>query len=64
MKHVMDDSKLWKYREYAVNVWDLPADMSDLELAEASIQKTSEFFKSLNLPTTLTEVGIDDKYLK
>lgn len=64
MKHVMDDSKLWKYREYAVNVWDLPADMSDLELAEASIQKTGEFFKSLNLPSTLTEVGIDDKYFE
>lgn len=64
MKHVMDDSKLWKYREYAVNVWDLPSDMSDLELAEASIQKTGEFFKALNLPTTLTEVGIDDKYFE
>lgn len=64
MKHVMNDSNLWKYREYAVNVWGLPDDMSDIELAEASIEKTREFLKSLNLPSTLTEVGIDDKYFE
>ncbi len=64
MKHVIDDSKLWKYREYAVNVWDLPEGMNDMQLAEAAIAKTREFFIKLNLPARLSEVGIDDKYFE
>ena len=62
MKYLLDDSKMWKYRDYAVNVWGLPAETDDRELAEAAIAKTREFFNSLNLPDTLTKVGIDDKY--
>ncbi|MEI8388944.1 MAG: iron-containing alcohol dehydrogenase [bacterium] len=64
MKRVADDSRLWKFRDYAVNVWDFPASLSDRELADASIKKTREFFNSLNLPSTLREVNIDEKYFE
>lgn len=64
MKYVADDERLWKFREYGVNVWDLDPTLSDKELAELSIQKTKDFFKSLNLPTTLAEVNIDKTYLE
>lgn len=64
MKIVMNKSNLWKYRDYAVNIWGLPADLSDRELADASILKTRDFFNSLNLPSTLTEVNIDNKYFE
>jgi len=64
MKRVADESRLWKFRDYAVNVWDLPENISDRELADASIQKTREFFNSLNLPSRLCEVNIDDKYFE
>lgn len=64
MQRVADESRLWKFRDYAVNVWDLPASMSDRELADASIQKTREYFNSLNLPSKLSEVDIDDKYFE
>jgi len=64
MEHVLDESRLWKFREYAINVWDLSHNMSDMELAQAAISQTREFFNSLNLPSTLSQVGIDDKYFE
>ncbi len=64
MKRVADESRLWKFRDYAVNVWKLPSSMSDRELAEIAIKKTREFFNSLNLPSTLKEVNINDEYFE
>ena len=64
MKRVADESRLWKFRDYAVNVWNFPASLSDRELADASISKTREFFNSLNLPSTLREVNIDEEYFE
>ena len=32
-----------------------------MEIAEYSIQKTEDFFNSINLPKTLRELGINDK---
>ncbi|HBG49502.1 MAG TPA: NADH-dependent alcohol dehydrogenase [Cyanobacteria bacterium UBA9971] len=64
MNQVADESRLWKFKDFAINVWDLPVSMSDRELADASIQKTREYFNGLNLPSKLSEVGIDDKYFE
>jgi alcohol dehydrogenase YqhD (iron-dependent ADH family) len=35
-----------------------------MEIAKMSIEKTSEFFKSLDIPMTLREVGIDEHKLE
>ena len=64
MKTVADESRLWKFRDYAVNVWDFSPELTDRELAYASIQQPREFFNSLKLPSTLCEVNIDDKYFE
>ena len=64
MKQVMDESRLWKYRDYAVNVWGLSPELNDFELANAAIDKTRNFFDSLNLPNRLSQVNIDDKYFE
>lgn len=56
MKQVFDDTRRWKFEEYAANVWGLPP-----ERAEESIQKTREFFNSLNLPESLSQEGISDE---
>jgi len=61
MKRVKNLDNLWKYRDYGVNVFGISPDLSDEEIAKLSIQKTREFFSSLNLPSTLREVNIDDK---
>jgi len=64
MKRVADESRLWKFRDYGINVLGISPDLSDKELTEKSIQQTREFFNSLNLPSTLKEVNIDDKYFE
>lgn len=56
MKQVFDNERRWKFEEYAINIWELPA-----EEAEASINKTREFFNSLNLPNNFSQFGITDE---
>jgi len=64
MGHVLDEKNLYKFREYGINVWDLDPSLPDMEIAKGAIEKTSEFFKSLNIPMTLSEIGIDDGKLE
>lgn len=61
MKRVADESRLWRFRDYAVNVWGLSPELSDRELADGAIAKTREFFNSLGLPATLSQVNINDE---
>ncbi len=63
MEHVLDEDNLYKFVEYGVNVWDIDKNLADIEIARRSINKTSEFFHSLNIPMTLREVGIDEEKL-
>lgn len=64
LQQAIADSTLWKFKEYALNVWNLPSSMSDTELAEESVKKTREFFDSLNLPNKLSQVGINSEYFE
>lgn len=51
-----------KFAEYGRNVWNLSG--SDAEVARQSIACTRDFFKRMNLPATLTEVGIDETHFE
>ncbi len=64
MEHVLDEDNLWKFVEYGVNVWNIDSSLDDMEIAKLSIEKTSEFFKSLDIPMTLREVGIGEEKLE
>ncbi|MDW8801325.1 iron-containing alcohol dehydrogenase [Clostridium sp. A1-XYC3] len=64
MKHVLDDSTVNYFVDYGVNVWDLDKDGDKFEIANAAIDKTREFFTSLGIPSTLTEVGINCENLE
>lgn len=64
MNHVLNDDNVYKFKEYGINVWDIDPDLEDMEIAKMSIEKTSEFFKSLGIPMTLKEVGIGEEKLK
>lgn len=59
MEYVLDDENLWKYVEYGVNVWDIDSSLDEREIAKLAIEKTREFFTSLEIPSTLGEIGID-----
>lgn len=49
------------FRTYGINVWDIDASLSDMEIANLAIENTEEFFRSIHLPATLQELGIHSK---
>lgn len=61
MRRVLSDDTLAKFVQYGKNVFGLTGD--DREIAERAIEKTSEFFRSTDIPMHLKEVGIDETHL-
>lgn len=53
-------SNVSRFAQYAVNVWNLDMDFENpLKTAMAGIQATEDFFKSLNMPVSLKELGVE-----
>lgn len=63
MEHILSDSTLPNFVEFAKNVWGLSGD-DDYALAHAGIDALKKFFfETMQLPANLRAVGItDDKY--
>lgn len=57
MKYVLNEETVWKFAEYAQNVWQLKGS-NELKIAQKGIEKTQDFFKSLGMPTSLRAVGV------
>lgn len=64
MEHVLNEENLYKFVEYGVNVWNIDKNLSDIEIAKISINKTRDFFASLEIPMTLRETGINEEKLE
>lgn len=64
MEHVLDSTNLYKFVEYGINVWNIDSNLDHMEISKLSIEKTSEYFKSLEIPMTLKEVGIGEEKLE
>lgn len=60
LRHMMREENLWKYVQYGVNIWGIDPSLPEAEIALKAIEATAEYFKAMNLPATLCEVGIDD----
>lgn len=59
MKYALSEKTVDKFVEYGVNVWGISESKEKMEIAKEAIEKTRDFFKSLDMPTTLREVEID-----
>lgn len=57
MRYVLSDETVDRFARYARNVWNITEEDS-VKAAKAGIEKTAEFFASLGMPKTLSEVGI------
>lgn len=65
MKYILDESTAPKFKKFGVNVFGVDESLSDMEGAERAIECLSDFlFKTLELKSTFTEIGIDDKNFK
>lgn len=60
MRYILSDKMVDKFCDYAVNVWGFAREDDKMALANKGIDATEEFFKSIGLPSTLGEFGIDD----
>jgi len=61
MKHILSDKTIARFVKFGKNIYGIDPSLSDKEIAELCIQNTYDFFKSLGMPMTLGEVGIDNK---
>nr|WP_325211881.1 iron-containing alcohol dehydrogenase [uncultured Oscillibacter sp.] len=62
MRYVLNEKTEARFARYGTAVWGLDGSLPARELAEAAIGKTREFFTSMGLPSTLTELGIGPEY--
>ncbi len=54
-----------KFNRFAKNIWGIETDKENPEKsAYAGIMATQNFFKSLDMPITLSELGVDDEKLE
>ena len=59
MRYVMNDENVKQFSAYGRNVWGI-SEPDDKKCAAMAIDKTQQFFKDCGIPTTLSEIGIDD----
>jgi len=65
MEYILDESTAPQFKKLGVNVFGVDASLSDMEGAKKAISYLKDFlFKTLDLQSTLTEIGIDDKNFK
>ena len=65
MEYSLNEKTLDKFVEYGVNVWGIDKHLSKEEIAKLGIEKTKEFlYKTLEIPSTLKDVGIDEENLE
>ena len=60
----MNDQTVDRFAQYGVNVWDIDKNLDKFTIAHQAIDKTRAFFKSLNIPSTLSEIGIGAEKLE
>ena len=63
MEYVLNERTASRFAEYGHQVWNIPyQDGEDARaIAEEAIQKTADFFRSLGMPSRLSEAGIPDE---
>ena len=64
MKNVLSKETIGRFIDYGVNVWGIAKGKDNMAIANESIDKTREFFKSLGMPSSLKEINISDEYFE
>ena len=64
MRHILNEKTARRFKKYTRNVFHVQDTGDDYEMAEIGIDKTEQFFKDIGLPSTLSELGIDDSKIQ
>lgn len=60
MRHILSERTMDRFVKYGINVFGIDPTLPKQDIAGKAIDATYEFFKSINIPMHLREVGIDD----
>ena len=63
MKYILNDDTVDKFAQYGVNVWGIDRGLDKYTIANRAIKRTYNFFRKLEMPATLSEVGIGTENL-
>ena len=61
MRHILNENTARKFKKYTRNVFHVQDTGNDFEMALIGIERTEKFFRDIGLPSTLPEIGIDDR---
>mgnify|MGYP003732512833 CR=1 FL=1 len=59
---MLDEQTALRLAEYARNIWEI-SESDDIIAAQTAIMKTADFFKSMNLASSLKEIGVEKECL-
>ncbi len=62
LRHMLRKENAYKYVEFGVNVLGIDPTLDEMDIANKAIDVLANYLKDMDLPTTLTEVGIDETY--
>lgn len=62
LRHMLKEENVYKYVDYGTAVWGIDASLPPMEIAEKAIAATADYFKAMELPTTLRELGIGEEH--
>lgn len=60
MRHILSERTMDRFVKYGINIFGIDPTLPKQEIAGKAIDATYEFFKSINIPMHLREVGIDE----
>ena len=64
MKYVLNDKTIDRFVNLAKNLWGVEESNDKFAMAQEGIIRTQEFFKSLEIPTSLKEINIGEENLE
>ena len=64
MRWSLSEKTAPRLAQYGVRVFGLDPSTPVMELAEQAIQKTNEFFRSIGMPSRLSEVGVGPEHFE
>ena len=63
MRYSLNEDTVERYCHYGKAVFDLPEESDRMAMAKKAIDKTEEFFTSINLPNSLKALGIGEEHI-